>query len=125
LDWSEDRDTSNSTKTTTTTPQSSSSPSDEVPTYFALKPPEPSSSSQETKTDQVNINFYLWAGLGMVIVMLVGGIILVYRKHELDRWQQYRTHQLLQAQEEAFDLSFVEEEDELDFELSPPPNRKT
>jgi hypothetical protein len=41
----------------------------------------------------------------------IGGFIF-YRNRELNRsWTEYRTHQLLQAQDEAFDLGFSDEND--------------
>jgi hypothetical protein len=58
----------------------------------------------------------LWGIGALIAVSAVGGLIY-YRNRELNRWQEYRTIQLLQAQDEAFDLSFMDDE-AFDLELS-------
>jgi guanyl-specific ribonuclease Sa len=45
---------------------------------------------------------------GGVSFLVVGSLIIIYRNREMARWQEYRTHQLLQAQDEAFDLTTEE-----------------
>jgi hypothetical protein len=51
------------------------------------------------------------ATVGVVI-----GVVVIVKNREMARWHEYRTHQLLQAQDEAFDLDF-DEEDAFDLEL--------
>ena len=54
-------------------------------------------------------NRTFWIG-SVLLIFSIGGFFL-YRSRELKQWTEYRTHQLLQAQDEAFDLSFQDEDD--------------
>jgi hypothetical protein len=45
-----------------------------------------------------------------VSFLVVGSLIIMYRNREMARWHEYRTHQLLQAQDEAFDTDMTTEE---------------
>jgi hypothetical protein len=57
----------------------------------------------------------------MVLLVTILGIsvvlgLVVFRKHEIQRWNEYRTHQILAAQDEAFDWSCLatEMDDDID-----------
>ena len=54
-------------------------------------------------------------GAALVLVFSIAGF-LIYRKRERNRRREYRTHRILQEHVEAFDLSFGDEDD--DVELS-------
>ena len=51
--------------------------------------------------------------IGILVVVLVSiavifAVLLLRRRHEVKRWREYRTHQVLRAQDEAFDMSYDE-----------------
>ena len=59
-------------------------------------------------------HFLNYLVVGVATSAIVISIICWWRNRQMARWQVYRTHQLLQAQDEAFDLDLTEE---LDFDL--------
>jgi hypothetical protein len=50
--------------------------------------------------------------IAMAALVVIFFVLVLYRKHEVERWNDYRTHQLLAAQEEAFDLSIIYDDDD-------------
>jgi len=57
--------------------------------------------------------------IGILVVVLVSiavifAVLVIRRRHEVKRWREYRTHQVLRAQDEAFDMSY---DDAFDLEL--------
>lgn len=78
------------------------------------------SSTTTTTTKSTTAGFVklvLLIGLGTIGIAgsVIAGI-LYYRNREIDRWQKYRTIQLLQAQDECFDLSGLDVDDDDDNE---------
>lgn len=74
----------------------------------------PSSSLSTSTSSSWGLRLVL---LGVGAVMLASGLVGVmyyYRQRELTRWQQYRTHQLLQAQDEAFEIGMGDDDDDDD-----------
>jgi hypothetical protein len=51
--------------------------------------------------------------IGILVLMLVSiavifAVLALWRRHEVRRWREYRTHQVLRDQDEAFDMSYDE-----------------
>lgn len=64
------------------------------------------SSSQEQQSSRVPLINIL-----LLVLLLCGAIFVVLvlkRRQELARWREYRTHQILRAQDEAFDTNYDE-----------------
>lgn len=77
-----------------------------IPTFLSIED-STISSSNGPLSSVLSITLIAMAALVVVFFALV-----LYRKHEVERWNDYRTHQLLAAQEEAFDLSIVYDDDD-------------
>jgi hypothetical protein len=54
--------------------------------------------------------------IAAVALLGVWALVTYYRRREIARWHEYRTHQLLQAQDEAFDVT-DDDDDTFDLEL--------
>ncbi|KAG7353885.1 hypothetical protein IV203_003240 [Nitzschia inconspicua] len=94
---------------------------DRIPALLSKEESIDSSSSSRNSGSKTALS----SVLSIVVVAVVAALVVVFwglvihRKHEIERWNEYRTHQLLAAQDEAFDLScLTEEEDGWDMELS-------
>jgi hypothetical protein len=46
--------------------------------------------------------------LGVVLAVVSFFVLVIKRRQELARWREYRTHQILRAQDEAFDTTYDE-----------------
>jgi hypothetical protein len=121
-------ESSSTMSSTSNTPPSSDSPveQDTAPTFYNLD--DSSSSVQNVTLPSRNSTGRYLSWLSMVtlvtvLAMVVFGGLIMYRKHEIQRWNEYRTHFLLAAQDEAFDWSCLateEDEDIDDFDLESP-----
>ncbi|KAG7360044.1 hypothetical protein IV203_035142 [Nitzschia inconspicua] len=90
---------------------------DRIPALLSKEESIDSSSSSRNSGSKTALSIVVVAVVAALVVVFVG--LVIYRKHEIERWNEYRTHQLLAAQDEAFDLScLTEEEDGWDMELS-------
>mmetsp|Transcript_3296 Transcript_3296/g.5228 ORF Transcript_3296/g.5228 Transcript_3296/m.5228 type:complete len:207 (+) Transcript_3296:93-713(+) len=124
-------DNDNSTETSSSSP--SDNTDDTVPTYYAIPMAEqqqdttptttttasvrPETSTTTTSSATASFAMGIW-GAVVAAFVAVGFLVYYFRKREINRWHEYRTHQILRAQDEAFDLNFLADDHEYDLELS-------
>jgi hypothetical protein len=91
-----------------------------VPTFFSME----SNDATNNNNNQSSNGFPFFSVLSAILLSMAALLVVIvalvlYRKHEIQRWNEYRTHQLLAAQEEAFDISCFAEDYDDELELSP------
>ena len=112
LDWESSRDSDSKTISSTTTTSNNTTTIRSEDDENEDAPGEESEIEEEKSTTSSSSSSKKYLIISILGVVFTYGVVKYMKQREYARWQEYHTHQLLQAQDEAFDVSYIDEDDD-------------